>query len=96
MGRFVYTDTEKYIRIYVFIYNQYIQNVIIDNVLYRKVVMLMKYKKDKTKQLLIRVSDSDLERLDRIAAAQKRTRSDVVRLLIAKGDNHGQQIQNAI
>ena len=58
--------------------------------------MLMKYKKDKTKQLLIRVSDSDLERLDRIAAAQKRTRSDIVRLLIAKGDNHGQTIQNAI
>lgn len=59
-------------------------------------VILMKYKKDKTKQLLVRVSERDLETLDVIAEREKRTRSDVIRLLIAKGDTHGQTIQNAI
>lgn len=58
--------------------------------------MTMKYKKDKTKQLLVRVSERDLETLDAIAEKEKRTRSDVVRLLIAKGDTYGQTIQNAI
>lgn len=57
----------------------------------------MKYKKDKTKQLLIRVSEDDLRVLDAIAAREKRTRSDVIRLLIAKGDSsYGQKFQNAV
>lgn len=56
----------------------------------------MKYKKDKTKQLLVRVSEDDLETLDAIAEKEKRTRSDVIRLLIAKGDTNDQTIQNAI
>lgn len=56
----------------------------------------MKYKKDKTKQLLVRVSESDLKTLDTIAEREKRTRSDVIRLLITKGDTNGQTIQNAI
>ena len=59
--------------------------------------MYMKYKKDKTKQLLIRVSEDDLKILDAIAAREKRTRSDVIRLLIAKGDSsYGQKFQNAV
>ena len=45
----------------------------------------MKYKKDKNKLLQIRVSDSDIDILDQIAAKEKRTRSDVIRLLIANG-----------
>lgn len=57
----------------------------------------MKYKKDKTKQLLVRVSEADLKALDAIAAKENRTRSDVIRLLIAKGDSsYGQKFQNAI
>lgn len=59
--------------------------------------MYMKYKKDKTKQLLVRVSEADLMALDAIAAKENRTRSDVIRLLIAKGDSsYGQKFQNAI
>lgn len=57
----------------------------------------MKYKKDKTKQLLVRVSEADLKALDAMAAKENRTRSDVIRLLIAKGDSsYGQKFQNAI
>ena len=56
----------------------------------------MKYKMDKTKLLQVRVSDDDLNKLDHIAASEKRTRSDVIRLLIAKGVNNGQSEKNAV
>lgn len=58
--------------------------------------MCMKYKMDKTKLLQVRVSDDDLNKLDHIAASEKRTRSDVIRLLIAKGVNNGQSEKNAV
>ena len=57
----------------------------------------MKYKKDKTKLLQIRVSDSDIDTLDQIAAKEKRTRSDVIRLLIANGGiSYGTTTKKAI
>lgn len=56
----------------------------------------MKYNMDKNKLLQIRVSDEDLKRLDLIAANEKRTRSDVIRQLIARGVNNGQSEKVAI
>ena len=54
----------------------------------------MKYKKDKTKLLQVRMAESDLITLDAIAAAEKRTRSDVIRILIeSRGVNYGQTKQ---
>lgn len=51
----------------------------------------MKYKKDKKKLIQVRMAESDLEALDAIAAYEKRTRSDVIRMLIvSRGVNHGQ------
>lgn len=59
--------------------------------------MLMKYKKDKTKLLHIRLSDADLASLDAIAATEKRTRSDVIRLLISsRGVGYGKKQKVAI
>ena len=59
--------------------------------------MLMKYKKDKTKLLHIRLSDADLASLDAIAASEKRTRSDVIRLLISsRGVGYGEKQKAAI
>lgn len=45
----------------------------------------MKYKKDKTKLLQIRVSEDELLLLDTIASEKKRTRSDIIRMLIVNG-----------
>lgn len=45
----------------------------------------MKYKKDKTKVIQVRLTDADLTKIDEIATREKRTRSDVVRLLISGG-----------
>ena len=42
----------------------------------------MKYKKDKKLLLQVRMAESDLNVLDAIAAAENRTRSDVIRILI--------------
>lgn len=53
----------------------------------------MKYEMDKKRLLQVRLSDSDLNRLDQIAESEKRTRSDVIRLLIAKGVTDGKQKQ---
>lgn len=48
-------------------------------------VIIMKYKKDKTKLLQIRVSEDELLLLDTIASKKKRTRSDIIRMLIVNG-----------
>ena len=56
----------------------------------------MKYKKDKNKLLQIRMSDVDLAKLDAIAATEKRTRSDVIRILISRGVDHGESEKVAI
>lgn len=42
----------------------------------------MKYKRDKKLLLQVRVSDAELATLDAIAAEEKRTRSDVIRMFI--------------
>lgn len=47
--------------------------------------MIMKYKKDKTKLLQIRVSEDELLLLDTIASKKRRTRSDIIRMLIVNG-----------
>lgn len=50
----------------------------------------MKYEKNKHKLLQVRVSEDDLKALDEIAVTEKRTRSDVIRLLIAsRGVSYG-------
>lgn len=52
----------------------------------------MKYEKNKHKLLQVRVSDEDLKALDAIAVIEKRTRSDVIRLLIAsRGLSYGEK-----
>ena len=56
----------------------------------------MKYKKDKNKLLQIRMSDADLAKLDAIAATEKRTRSDVIRILISRGVGNGESEKVAI
>ena len=56
----------------------------------------MKYKKDKNKLLQIRMSDADLAKLDAIAATEKRTRSDIIRILISRGVNNGENEKVAI
>lgn len=54
----------------------------------------MKYKKDKKLLLQVRMAKSDLNKLDAIAAAENRTRSDVIRILIeSRGVNDGQTKQ---
>ena len=54
----------------------------------------MKYKKDKKLLLQVRMAESDLNTLDAIAAAENRTRSDVIRILIeSRGVNDGQTKQ---
>ena len=53
----------------------------------------MKYKKDKNRLLQVRLSDSDLSKLDELVEIEKRTRSDVIRLLIARGVADGKQKQ---
>lgn len=49
----------------------------------------MKYKKDKINKIQVRINDDDLSLIDEIAAREKRTRSEVVRLLISRGVNNG-------
>ena len=56
----------------------------------------MKYKKDKKQLIQVRVSDADLLLIDEIAAREKRTRSDVIRLLINRGVNNGKEAKIAI
>ena len=51
----------------------------------------MKYKRDKNKLLQVRLSETDLIKLDRIAEDEKRTRSDVIRLLITRRVNNEQK-----
>ena len=59
--------------------------------LIERMVNTMKYKKDKKKLIQVRMAESDLEALDAIAASEKRTRSDVIRMLIvSRGVNNGQ------
>ena len=53
-------------------------------------------KKDKNKLLQIRMSVDDLAKLDAIAATEKRTRSDVIRILISRGVNNGESEKVAI
>ena len=54
----------------------------------------MKYKKDKKLLLQVRMAESDLNVLDAIAAAENRTRSDVIRILIeSRGVTNVQQKQ---
>lgn len=56
----------------------------------------MKYKKDKKKLIQVRMSVADIEKLDSIAAVEKRTRSDMIRILISRGVNHGESEKVAI
>lgn len=56
----------------------------------------MKYKKDKNKLIQVRMSDADIDKLDSIAAAEKRTRSDMIRILISRGVDHGHKEKVAI
>ena len=56
----------------------------------------MKYNKDKNKLLQIRMSVDDLAKLDAIAVSEKRTRSDVIRILISRGVNNGESEKVAI
>ena len=56
----------------------------------------MKYSKDKNKLLQIRMSDADMAKLDAIAEASKRTRSDVIRILISRGVGDGKNEKVAI
>ena len=59
--------------------------------LIERMVNVMKYKKDKKKLIQVRMAESDLAALDAIAASEKRTRSDVIRMLIvSRGVNNGQ------
>lgn len=54
----------------------------------------MKYKKNKKLLLQVRMAESDLNVLDAIAAAENRTRSDVIRILIeSRGVTNVQQKQ---
>ena len=53
----------------------------------------MKYKKDKKHVVQVRVNDADLLFIDEIAAREKRTRSDIIRLLIQRGVNDGKEKQ---
>lgn len=56
----------------------------------------MKYKKDKNKLIQVRMSDADLAKLDAIAESSKRTRSDVIRILISRGVKNGESEKVAI
>ena len=53
----------------------------------------MKYKKDKKHVVQVRINDADLLFIDEIAAREKRTRSDIIRLLIQWGVNDGKEKQ---
>ena len=53
--------------------------------------MIMKYKKDKFNKIQVRINDDDLLLIDEIAAREKRTRSEIVRLLISRGINNGKE-----
>ncbi len=56
----------------------------------------MKYKKDKLNKIQVRISDDDLSLIDGIAAREKRTRSEIIRLLISRGVNNGKTEKIAI
>ena len=56
----------------------------------------MKYKKDKTQIVGIRLSEADLLSIDEIAAREKRTRSEMLRLFITRGVNDGKKAKIAI
>lgn len=45
----------------------------------------MKYSKDKKCLVQVRLSEPELEKIDWIATTEKRSRSEVIRLLIANG-----------
>lgn len=53
----------------------------------------MKYKKDKINKIQVRINDVDLSLIDEIAAREKRTRSEVVRLLISRGVKNNGKIE---
>lgn len=55
--------------------------------------VVMKYKKDKNNKVQVRLTDDDLLFIDEIAAREKRTRSDIIRLLIQRGVNDGKEKQ---
>ena len=54
---------------------------------------VMKYKKDKNNKVQVRLTDGDLLLIDEIAAREKRTRSEVIRLLISRGVDNGKENQ---
>ena len=54
---------------------------------------ITKYKKDKKYTIAVRVSDADLLSIDEIAAREKRTRSEILRLIIQRGINDGKEKQ---
>ena len=56
----------------------------------------MKYKKDKNHVIQVRVNDADLLLIDEIAAREKRTRSEILRLFIQRGVNDGKEAKIAI
>lgn len=53
----------------------------------------MKYQKDKNFVLQVRVNAADLLKIDEIAANEKRTRSEILRLFIQRGVNDGKEEQ---
>lgn len=58
--------------------------------------MIMKYKKDKTYYVGIRLSEADLSLIDELARQKKRTRSEILRLIIQRGVNDGKEAKIAI
>ena len=56
----------------------------------------MKYKKDKTYYVGIRLSEADLSLIDELARQKKRTRSEILRLIIQRGVNDGKEAKIAI
>lgn len=53
----------------------------------------MKYQKDKNYLVQVRVNAADLSKIDAIAAEEKRTRSEILRLFIQRGVNDGKEEQ---
>ena len=53
----------------------------------------MKYQKDKNYLVQVRVNAADLSKIDAIAAKEKRTRSEILRLFIQRGVNDGKEEQ---
>lgn len=53
----------------------------------------MKYTKDKNKLVQVRLSEEQLQQIDKIALIEKRTRSEILRAFIAGGIANGQKIE---